>query len=188
MVWDLGHIGNFEELWLLHNAWGDGWLHAGYERMFDAVLNPRPTREGLPLPQRGELFDYLAAVRERALGRLFGNGAGGSESTAAADAALLDGGFVYELVAEHDLYLPAHRFEFVQLFGSCSFEISIIRAGHAPDVLVDDHVGLCPLDDRSERDLRVARCSNLAHQYEIERCAQSARHFHRHGPAQGATP
>jgi iron(II)-dependent oxidoreductase len=97
MVWDLGHIGNFEELWLLERSFGERWLRPEYERMFDAVENPRPTREALPLPERGELFDYLARVREKAVARLL--------DAAAADARdprLLAGGFVYELVAEHE--------------------------------------------------------------------------------------
>jgi len=98
MVWDLGHIGNFEELWLLERPFGESWLHPEYERMFDAVENPRPTREALPLPQRGELFDYMARVRERALRHLLAPPAAGRLR----DPRLLAGGLVYELVAEHE--------------------------------------------------------------------------------------
>lgn len=96
MVWDLGHIGNFEEMWLLERTFGESWLRPEYERMFDAVENPRPTREALPLPDRGELFDYLARVRDKVLARL--EKPGGEVR----DPRLLDDGFVYELVAEHE--------------------------------------------------------------------------------------
>ena len=96
MVWDLGHIGNFEEMWLLERPFGETWLRPEYERMFDAVENPRPTREALPLPERGELFGYLARVREKVMARLHDPGA------LARDPRLLRDGFVYELVAEHE--------------------------------------------------------------------------------------
>jgi gamma-glutamyl hercynylcysteine S-oxide synthase len=101
MVWDLGHIGNFEELWL-SRALGGAPLEPKYDRMFDAIANPRPTREALPLPDRAGLFDYLGRVREGALGVL-------AEPLAAAPAAgwgdgdpLTAGGFVWEMVAEHE--------------------------------------------------------------------------------------
>lgn len=95
MVWDLGHVGNFEEMWLLERPFGKAWLRPDYERMFDAVENPRPTREALPLPDRGELFDYLARVRQRVVDHLTGD-------HAAEDPRLLAGGYVYELVAQHE--------------------------------------------------------------------------------------
>ncbi|HEX2253974.1 MAG TPA: ergothioneine biosynthesis protein EgtB [Thermoanaerobaculia bacterium] len=97
MVWDVGHIGNFEEMWLLHRLRGRGWMEPGLERMFDPVTNPRPTREALPLPARPELFRYLSQVRERVLDDLHDPAAPGSEA-----AELLAGGFVYEMVAEHE--------------------------------------------------------------------------------------
>jgi len=96
MVWDLGHIGNFEEMWLLERPFGVAWLRPEYERMFDAVENPRPTREALPLPNRGELFSYLATVREKVVTHLHDPGA------LAREPRLLRDGFVYELVAEHE--------------------------------------------------------------------------------------
>ncbi len=95
MVWDLGHIANFEELWLCRKIGGKPPLVEDYERMFDAVLNPRPTRERLPLPTGRDLLGYLEQVRERTL-EVARDGA------PAAEPALLDGGFVYEMVAEHE--------------------------------------------------------------------------------------
>ena len=103
MVWDLGHVGIFEETWLLRRFGGDGWRRPGYERLFDPVINPRPARGALPLPARGELFGYLTEVRERALTHLLetaGDGAGPPADPETA--ALLAGGYVWELVAEHE--------------------------------------------------------------------------------------
>jgi len=138
MVWDLGHIGNFEETWLLRNAFGDDWMHDGYERMFDAVANPRPTREGLPLPERGELFDYLAAVRERALERMFevaDDGAGGRD--------LLAGGYVYELIAEHEEQHQETLLQALQAMGPPWYRPGVRRPYPSPRPLPG---GLAPGD------------------------------------------
>ena len=93
MAWDLGHIGSFEELWLVQRLGGRPPLADGYEEMFDPVRNPRPTREKLPLPDLAELTGYWQRVREAAL-EVFGRGEG--------EAALRAGGLVYEMVAEHE--------------------------------------------------------------------------------------
>ena len=48
MVWDLGHIANFEEQWIGQRLAGSPPLVEGLQRMFDPVANPRPTRAALP--------------------------------------------------------------------------------------------------------------------------------------------
>ena len=70
MVWDLGHLAHFEELWLCQRVAGLQPLEAEFASMFDAVLNPRPTRKDLPLPVARTLWSYLSRVRERALDTL----------------------------------------------------------------------------------------------------------------------
>lgn len=107
MVWDLGHIGQFEEMWLLGELAGAEPLTRGYADMFDPAKNPRPTRDGLPLPERPILFDYLGRVRERVIGSLNGAGAGSAgDGSSAGDRLrrerLLAGGFVHEMVAQHE--------------------------------------------------------------------------------------
>ena len=97
IVWDVGHIGNFEEQWLNRRTGDHGPIDERFERMFDAVANPRPTREKLPVPWGEELFAYLGAVRERTLGTL-----AELDRTAASADELLTDGFVYEMVAEHE--------------------------------------------------------------------------------------
>ena len=95
IVWDLGHIANFEELWLCQSLARLEPLEAEFAKMFDAVLNPRPSRKDLPLPVSRTLWDYLSRVRTEALGVLAE--LSGNEATK-----LLAGGFVYEMVAEHE--------------------------------------------------------------------------------------
>ncbi|MEJ2086081.1 MAG: SUMF1/EgtB/PvdO family nonheme iron enzyme, partial [Acidobacteriota bacterium] len=95
MVWDLGHIANFEESWLCQEVGDAVELHLDYAHLFDAVIHPRPTRKDLPLPVAGRLMEYMAEVRMRALDIL-----DRLDSTAASE--LWRNGFVYELVAEHE--------------------------------------------------------------------------------------
>ncbi|HXT22461.1 MAG TPA: SUMF1/EgtB/PvdO family nonheme iron enzyme, partial [Thermoanaerobaculia bacterium] len=92
MVWDVGHIGNFEEQWIGQRLAGLPPVADGYQRMFDPVANPRPTREKLPLPTGEELAGYLGRVREQTLRVL----ASGGEPRLLAD------GFAYEMVLEHE--------------------------------------------------------------------------------------
>lgn len=69
LVWDLAHIGQQEELWLLRG--GDpgrpGMLPADVDGLYDAFTHPRAVRAGLPLlaPQRART--YCATVRSAAL-------------------------------------------------------------------------------------------------------------------------
>ena len=97
IVWDLGHIANFEELWLVQRAAGKTPLVDDYGPMFDAMLNPRKDRERLPLPDQRTLFDYIGRVRRAALDTLARWAEDGS-----GDDALLAGGYAFELIAEHE--------------------------------------------------------------------------------------
>ena len=67
LVWDLAHIGQQEDLWLLRggNAAAQGLLSCQVEQLYDAFEHPRATRVSLPLlaPGRGRAF--IADVRGR---------------------------------------------------------------------------------------------------------------------------
>ena len=67
LVWDLGHIANFEELWLVQTIGEREPLHGELGRFYDAIENPRKTRGELPILRDAELRSYLADVRERTL-------------------------------------------------------------------------------------------------------------------------
>lgn len=64
LLWDLGHIGNFEQRRLLGE--GDGRLAA----IFDPFANPRSVRGTLSIMGRDECFEYLDAVREQVIARI----------------------------------------------------------------------------------------------------------------------
>src|SRR5947199_7715803 len=67
LVWDLAHIGQQEDLWLLRhgNAAAQGVLPARIEKLYDAFENPRATRVSLPLLTPKEARSFIADVRGR---------------------------------------------------------------------------------------------------------------------------
>jgi iron(II)-dependent oxidoreductase len=98
LAWDLGHIANFEELWLVRTIGGREPLRGDLGRLYDAIENPRRTRGELPILRDAELRAYLADVRERTLEVLEE-----VEIGAGAEDPLLREGFVYELLIAHEL-------------------------------------------------------------------------------------
>ncbi len=72
LVWDLAHIGQQEELWLLRN--GDpqrpGMLLAAVDGLYDAFVHSRASRVDLPLLSPAEARSYLTTVRSAALDAL----------------------------------------------------------------------------------------------------------------------
>jgi gamma-glutamyl hercynylcysteine S-oxide synthase len=97
LAWDLGHIANFEELWLVQTIGDREPLHGDLGRFYDAIENPRKTRGELPILRNSELRAYMADVRGRALEVL-------ERVDLAADAEdrLLREGFVYEMLLAHE--------------------------------------------------------------------------------------
>jgi gamma-glutamyl hercynylcysteine S-oxide synthase len=65
LVWDLGHIASFEDLWLGHRLGGLPLLHAELADVYDAFETPRARRGELPYLRRAEAERYLDEVRER---------------------------------------------------------------------------------------------------------------------------
>ena len=67
LVWDLGHIAAFEDLWLVHRYGGQTLLHADLTDVYDAFETPRAGRGELPLLDPAAAREYLAQVRSRTL-------------------------------------------------------------------------------------------------------------------------
>jgi iron(II)-dependent oxidoreductase len=67
LVWDLAHIGQQEEFWLLRG--GDparpGMLPPGVDGLYDAFVHPRASRVDLPLLASTEAHRYLKTVRDK---------------------------------------------------------------------------------------------------------------------------
>jgi gamma-glutamyl hercynylcysteine S-oxide synthase len=71
LVWDLGHIAAFEDLWVCREA-GRELLRPDLVAVYDADETPRPDRGDLPYLRRNEAMAYMDAVRERSLSALAG--------------------------------------------------------------------------------------------------------------------
>jgi gamma-glutamyl hercynylcysteine S-oxide synthase len=72
LVWDLAHIGQQEDLWLLRegNAAAQGLLPAQIEKLYDAFEHPRAERVTLPLLGPAEARTFIADVRGRVFDQL----------------------------------------------------------------------------------------------------------------------
>ena len=89
LVWDLGHIAAYEDLWLVHRHTGAPLLHPELAAAYDAFETPRAVRGDIELLRRPEALEYLQAVRDRTLEALATHGSGD--------------GFIHEMVVRHEL-------------------------------------------------------------------------------------
>jgi iron(II)-dependent oxidoreductase len=112
LAWDLGHIANFEELWLVQTIGDREPLHGELGRFYDAIENPRKTRGELPILRDAELRAYLADVRERTLEVM-------AEVEIGPDAEdpLLREGFVYEMLLAHEQQHNETMLQLLQMVG-----------------------------------------------------------------------
>src|SRR3954463_11436714 len=67
LVWDLGHIAAYEDLWLVHRHGGTPLLRPHLAALYDAFETPRAVRGDLEILGHEDAAAYLAAVRERTL-------------------------------------------------------------------------------------------------------------------------
>jgi gamma-glutamyl hercynylcysteine S-oxide synthase len=65
LVWDLGHIAAFEDLWVVHRYGGRPMLREDLADVYDAFETPRADRGDLPFLRPAAARDYLEAVREQ---------------------------------------------------------------------------------------------------------------------------
>lgn len=98
LVWDLAHIGNQEELWLLREVGGRQALRPDIDPLYDAFEHPRSERPSLPLLPPEEARRYAAEVRGRVLDLL----ADARFGTREFGAGLTEGGFAFGMVAQHE--------------------------------------------------------------------------------------
>jgi gamma-glutamyl hercynylcysteine S-oxide synthase len=95
LIWDLGHIANFEELWLVRRIGGREPLRGDLGELYDAIEQPRKIRGELPILRAEEVRPYMEGVRERTLEVL------GEIELDPGDPLLADG-FVYEMLLAHE--------------------------------------------------------------------------------------
>jgi iron(II)-dependent oxidoreductase len=67
LLWEVGHVGWFQEYWVLRHARGQAPLIAGGDALYDSAKVAHDTRWDLKLLDRAEVFRYLETVLERAI-------------------------------------------------------------------------------------------------------------------------
>lgn len=67
LVWDLGHIAAYEDLWLNHRYGGMPLLHEELTASYDAFETPRSERGDIEILGADDARDYMEQVRERTL-------------------------------------------------------------------------------------------------------------------------
>ena len=108
LVWDFAHVAHFEELWLLRTLLDAPPLAEAHDDVYDAFRHERATRGKLPLLQPRAARAYAADVRARVLDNL-------EHIDLDAPNALLRNGFVYGLVAQHELQHQETMLQTLQL-------------------------------------------------------------------------
>jgi iron(II)-dependent oxidoreductase len=94
VLWDLGHIAHFEELWLTRNL--DGPIEfVEMPGLYNPFEHPRNTRGTLALPGMADCRSVMDAIRGHVLGRL-------ASTSFDPDHPLLHAGFVYNMVLQHE--------------------------------------------------------------------------------------
>jgi iron(II)-dependent oxidoreductase len=124
LAWDLGHIANFEELWLVQTIGEREPMHGDLGRFYDAIENPRMSRGELPILRDAELRAYMADVRERSLDVL-----DSIDVSSDAEDPLLREGFVYEMLLAHELQHNETMLQLLQMVDG--YESALVDAALA---------------------------------------------------------
>jgi gamma-glutamyl hercynylcysteine S-oxide synthase len=119
LVWDLGHIAAYEDLWLVHRHAGCPLLRGDLATTYDAFETPRAVRGEVTLLDAAGAYDYLAAVRERTLDAIDHHGVDPE---------------VHEMVLRHELQHTETMRQAMALGG-------MLPDGEPPDAPVDGEDG-----------------------------------------------
>jgi iron(II)-dependent oxidoreductase len=92
ILWHLGHVGAFEEYWILQQLSGDPSISETYGRVFDPIKTPK--EDARRLPPIPEIEEYLKLVRGRVLKAL--------ATAGDRDHPMLRDGYIFNLVIEHE--------------------------------------------------------------------------------------
>ena len=96
LVWDLAHIGHFEELWLLRRVGRRKAVSPEYDELYDAFAHARGDRARLPILSPQPARAYVRDVREAVLELLPNLSLDNGDP-------LLNEGFVVGMVVQHEL-------------------------------------------------------------------------------------
>ncbi|WP_405485865.1 ergothioneine biosynthesis protein EgtB [Nocardia sp. NBC_00511] len=94
LVWDLAHIGNQEELWLVRDVGGREPLREDIDQLYDAFKHARADRPALPLLNPEQARDYVGTVRDKVWDVLAHSPLRGND--------LVHDGFAFGMIAQHE--------------------------------------------------------------------------------------
>jgi iron(II)-dependent oxidoreductase len=117
LVWDLGHIAAFEDLWLGHRFGGQPLLHGELLDVYDAFETPRAGRGELPFLRTAGAREYLDEVRAQTL-----------EAIATGD---IGDGLLHELVIRHEHQHNETMLQTLQLARLSGYEPPLRQPGDA---------------------------------------------------------
>src|SRR5206468_4830402 len=66
-LWEIGHLGWFQEFWTLRTARGSAPLVEGVDALYDSARVAHDTRWDLPLLDRRSVLRYLQTVLDRSI-------------------------------------------------------------------------------------------------------------------------
>ncbi|HEU5170587.1 MAG TPA: ergothioneine biosynthesis protein EgtB [Gemmatimonadales bacterium] len=113
VVWDLGHIAAFEELWLTRNL--DGVIEfTEMPGLYNPFEHPRRVRGELRLPGLEEVRATMQEIRARVLARL-------EEADLESGNPLLRDGYVYRMVLQHEYQHVETILQTLQLKGGAPY-------------------------------------------------------------------
>jgi iron(II)-dependent oxidoreductase len=151
IVWDLGHIADYEEQWLIHALSPDVPERPvrPESSIYDPIAHPRATRKDLPLPDRAGCLAYLREVGRRTQRRL-------DQVTFDPSDPLLADGYVYQMIAQHEAQHTETMLQAIQLMGEQRYEPELRRNPAEAVVSIDAEQATVPAgpfvmgtDDRS---------------------------------------
>ncbi len=119
LVWDLGHIAAFEDLWMVHRHGRRPLLREDLADVYDAFETPRSGRGELPFLRPAEARTYLEQVRDRTLEVIDERG--------------LDDGKILELVVRHEQQHCETMLQTIQLARLRDYELS----GRRPEPIAE---------------------------------------------------
>jgi iron(II)-dependent oxidoreductase len=94
LVWDLAHVGNQEELWLVRDVGGRDPVRSDIDELYDAFKHARVNRPALPLLGPAEARRYIGQVRSKVLDLV--------DTVALEGRRLTEGGFAFGMIVQHE--------------------------------------------------------------------------------------
>jgi iron(II)-dependent oxidoreductase len=94
LVWDLAHVGNQEELWLVRDVGGREPVRRDIDDLYNAFMHTRAVRPSLPLLNPAEARAYVATVRSKVFDVL--------DTVPLEGRPLVEHGFAFGMIVQHE--------------------------------------------------------------------------------------